>query len=193
MSARREMHASKRGVAARVGRDVLEGLERRPHLGGRLRGEPAEQVVLARGVLVDRDPRAAGQLGDAVERRAVVAGLAERLERSVEDALVGSQPSRADRRAVCVRRPAGRGWHGLAGRWCAHPLMLRLSNENVNRRRTRSAEPPENGGICVTTRVAVLTPCAFGGHPGSLPQWSSGTYDVEHAAAPCPRAAGSCA
>ena len=55
------------GVAARVGSHILEGLEGRPHLGGRLRGEPTEQVVLARDVLVDGDPRAAGQLGDAIE------------------------------------------------------------------------------------------------------------------------------
>ena len=98
-----------RGVAPRVGRDVLKGLEGRPHLGRRLRGEPAEQLVLARRVLVDRDPGAAGQLRDAVERRAVVAGLGERPEGGVEDALVGSEPPRADHRAVCERLPARRG------------------------------------------------------------------------------------
>ena len=47
------------------------------------RGEPAEQVVLARHVLVDRDPGAPGQLGDAVEGRAVVARLGERLQRRI--------------------------------------------------------------------------------------------------------------
>ena len=97
------------GVATRVGGDVLERLERRPHLGRRLRGEPAEQVVLARRVLVDGDPRAAGQLGDAVERRAVVAGLGERLEGSVEDALVGPKAAGPDHRAVCERLPASGG------------------------------------------------------------------------------------
>ena len=95
-------------MAARVGRDVLERLERRPHLGGRLRREPAEQVVLARGVLVDGDPRAAGQLGDAVERRAVVAGLAERLEGGIEDPLVGAQAPGADDRAVSERLATSR-------------------------------------------------------------------------------------
>ena len=190
------MQASKRGVAARVGRDVLEGLERRPHLGGRLRGEPAEQVVLARGVLVDGDPRAAGQLGDAVERRAVVAGLAERLEGSVEDALVGSKPSRADHRAVCERLPASGGRDDLARRRCAHPVMLRLSNENVNQ---RDRDPRRPGIIsrCVPRRASSspLTRCAF------LPMiracllpWSPGTTRTTSRSTPTrTRTSGGCA
>ena len=126
------MQASKRGMAARVGRDVLEGLERRPHLGRRLRGEPAEQVVLARRVLVDGDPRAAGQLGDAVERRAVVAGLAERLERGVEDPLVGSKASRADHRALCERLPASGPRLARARGHGEHEGMVAVSNETLN-------------------------------------------------------------
>ena len=156
------MHASSDGVAARVGRDVLERLERRPHLGGRLRREPAEQVVLARGVLVDGDPRAPGQLGDAVERRAVVARLAERLEGGVEDPLVGAKAPRADDRAVCERLTTSGRRDRPARRRCAHPAMLQSSNKNVNWRvrSIRIISRLQASGIPLL-QPRRLTPCTF--------------------------------
>ena len=101
-----------RGVAALVGGDVVESGVGGPHLRGGVRREPAEQVVLACGVLVHGDPGAAGELRDPIEGRSVVARLRERLEGGVEDALLGAEPPGAEHRGIGHgrrrRRPARR-------------------------------------------------------------------------------------
>ena len=97
-----------------VGGQRVERLHRRPELTGDLTGELAEDVVLAGEVLVDRDPGAARDLGDAVERGPVVALLGEDLQRGVEDALLRAQASGTDRGVVRERCPPDRVRAGIS-------------------------------------------------------------------------------
>jgi hypothetical protein len=97
-----------RGPAGGVAGQRGQRLVRRPHLAGPRPGQVAEHVVLAGEVLVDRDPRATGCLADAIERRALVAVLAEHVEGGVEDPLLGAQAAGAQRGVVRVRRPPRR-------------------------------------------------------------------------------------
>jgi hypothetical protein len=104
--------AQRRPAGVVVG-ERLERLRRRPHLPSDLAGEVPEHVVLAGEVLVDRHARATGHLGDALQRRALVAVLAEHLQGGVEDPLLRPQPARPDRRVVGVGRPPHRRRRGV--------------------------------------------------------------------------------
>ena len=94
-------------------------------LAGHLAGEVAEHVLLAGEVLVEGDPRAPGQLGDAVDAALVVAVLAEDPQGGVEDALLGALAAGADVRVVGER---GAPQHGVG------------SPSSRRRRRRRPAE-----------------------------------------------------
>ncbi len=114
------------GPAVEVGGDRPEGLGRGAHLPGDLRRQVPEHVLLAGEVLVEGDPRAAGDGGDAVDAAAVVADLAEDLQGGVEDPLLGPLAPGAD---VGVVRERGAPDHG---------------RRPVSRRAVRRVRPPRS-------------------------------------------------
>ena len=87
-----------------VGRERIEGLGRGAHLPCHLTRQLPEHVFLAGEVLVEGDPRAAGEVRDPIDAAPVVALFTEGAQRRVEDALLRALPAGSDPRVVGERR-----------------------------------------------------------------------------------------
>jgi hypothetical protein len=101
-----ENPAAKSSPPRCVGCHELERLGRGVELARHLARQLAKDVLLAREVLVERRPRAAGPVRDGIDAAAVVSRFAEHLEGSVQDPLLGPLPARTDVRAVGEGLPA---------------------------------------------------------------------------------------
>ena len=99
-----------RGPAVGVGAQRVKRLGGRAQLAHHLRGELAEQVLLAGEVLVEGNSRAATELRDPVDAAAVIALVAEDLQRRVENSLMGAMSSGPDARILGERSSANHPW-----------------------------------------------------------------------------------
>src|SRR5690606_19866552 len=90
--------AADRVPALGIRGDEPERLGRGAELARHLPRQVAEHVLLAGEVLVERRPRAPGELGDAGDAAPVVALLAEDAQGGVDDPLLGALAPRPDPR-----------------------------------------------------------------------------------------------
>src|SRR5205823_12651587 len=91
--------------ARRVRADGVERFGRRAQLAGDLPHEVPEHVLLAGEVLIEGHARAASERRDPLDAAPVIALVAERPERGVEDSLLRALPPRPDLRVVGKRGP----------------------------------------------------------------------------------------